>query len=767
MTDKKPYYEFQNEPQVIMLICGPEEYRKSPEQSGTSSIFLSLLKVLRKCWNFEAEGRPTSTICLNQVQLIHSATENTIPQPIYQPSIPRPPITILRASALRTPAEESSNPLQRIPPTPSILAPSAKTVPERGVQLVEAFYTSNPGPSLEEHAFSSPDLYTKRPRRTPALARQSSHAERALRTVKEQSQSAHGRSSYERSSPDAFRQGTHEALRPPSFSNRAQATPPTPISAPDHVIAPRDYATQPWETNKLDFQAGEVIRVFSRSPTDWSEGELNGQRGRFPGSYVSTNAAAFARGVEPAGLAATVPSVSPDEFGSRDSQFVSMRAGGSTVLPATIGSQEWSQWRRGASSLPDADSGTQRRPAQLRDEGNMASTMLRRSSDDDTTWSSELDTWSVRARESWAVSAILEGFPPPQSPMAPAMPAPMTSIPSSWSGSPDFACSGVSPSGSPARTRLLSPSSVSSLSSYDSASEESDSHASDPDSYFPSGDCTSSQALATLRTTHARLQSIIAAFIGYTNFYSRLSDPSSKKHLIETARMIVDHVRYLSSLADALEGHQGIRKAKPREIAILKQARGTLERRTSGIEKALKDMLANQLIGSMDAAKAKTLRAATVTLWDWGECARALKGCLKTETGEDEFVINIAFVLSSATPTDTRSPSVGSSRTSSFPSSTPKSAVLWHGRDQSIGRPKVSSVRLVPDAPSAPISKRVPSWRPAHSNARPVRSDSAMRRPLEAATGDLPEEVDEELTKEGKETPKRRLPTEAPEGSEV
>ncbi|KAG8891206.1 hypothetical protein FRC00_014100, partial [Tulasnella sp. 408] len=298
----------------------------------------------------------------------------------------------------------------------------------------------------------------------------------------------------------------------------------------------------------------------------------------------------------------------------------------------------------------------------------------------------------------------------------------------------------------------------------------SESQGSDSDSYFPAGECTSGQALATLRITHDRLLSVIAAFIGHIHSHSRFSHASSKGHLIEMTRKTVDQVRYLLTLVDALEGHQGICEAKPREMAILKQARGTLYNITNEIVEAVKDMLADEPIISEDEEKNRALQAATGTLRAGGECVKAVNMCLSTKMGEEEFVINIAFVQSSETPTHTSPPSVASSRTSSSPPSTPKSVAFRQGHHHSMSQPHVLPARLKTHAASASVSEGVPSHRRTRSDVSPVRGGSVVQRPSEAVAEDLPEEVEEEPTEEGEETvrfPKGHIPTEAPEDSEV
>lgn len=482
-------------------------------------------------------------------------------------------------------------------------------------------------------------------------------------------------------------------------------------------------------------------------------------------------------------------SADPSASGSWNGQSVPMHAGGSTGSSATqssSSSQDEARRLRGPSSLPGASSGHLEGGAQRHDGEDAASPTLSRSSGSDAASSSERDPWPARVRESSASTYRPESLNDVKGkgPMLESQPEPQTYSPDSaaWAQKRLSSNRGIGAQQQPAyrspardasapyRKPKYSISSVSSLSSYDSSLTGSESQGSDSDSYFPAGECTSSQALATLRITHDRLLSVIAAFIGHIHGHSRFSHASSKGHLIEMTRKTVDQVRYLLTLVDALEGHQGICEAKPREMAILKQARGTLYSITNEIVEAVKDMLADEPITQEEQEKNRALQAATGTLRAGGECVKAVNMCLSTKMGEEEFVINIAFVQSSETPTHTASPSIASSRTSSSPPSTPKSVAFRQGHHHSMSQPHVPPVRFKTHAASASVSEGVPSRRRADSDASPVRSGSVVGRPSEALAEDLPEEVDEEPTEEGEETvrfPKGHVPTEAPEDSEA
>ncbi|KAG9041746.1 hypothetical protein FS837_011814 [Tulasnella sp. UAMH 9824] len=469
----------------------------------------------------------------------------------------------------------------------------------------------------------------------------------------------------------------------------------------------------------------------------------------------------------------------------RGAESIPMYARDSTASSAQTStiSQDAPRHPRGTSSLPEMDSGIQEGGAQGHDDEDALSPTSR-SSGSDAASSSERDPWSARARESSAstyrpgsLNDVKGKGPMLQPDLQTYSPESAARAQKRLSSSRGIGAqqqpayrSPARDASAPYRKPKYSISSVSSLSSYDSSMTGSESQGSDSDSYFPAGECTSSQALATLRITHDRLLSVIAAFIGHIHSHSRFSHASSKGHLIEMTRKTVDQVRYLLTLVDALEGHQGICEAKPREMAILKQARGTLYNITNEIVEAVKDMLADEPIISEDEEKNRALQAATGTLRAGGECVKAVNMCLSTKMGEEEFVINIAFVQSSETPTHTSPPSVASSRTSSSPPSTPKSAAFRQGHHHSMSQPHVLPARLKTHAASASVSEGVPSHRRTRSDVSPVRGDSVVQRPSEAVAEDLPEEVEEEHTEEGEETvrfPKGHVPTEGPEDSEV
>lgn len=180
-------------------------------------------------------------------------------------------------------------------------------------------------------------------------------------------------------------------------------------------------------------------------------------------------------------------------------------------------------------------------------------------------------------------------------------------------------------------------SSTSSLSSYES-SRSSDALRSP---HFPSGLTETSQVLFTLRATHDRLLSIIAAFIGHVHSHSRSSHASSKGHLIEMTRETVDQVRHLLALVDSVLANPDIAEAKPRELHGLESAKNTLFSYTSSLVDSIRAMTTLPAPDNEDDEKAASLQAATGALRAGGDCVTALKLCLSRRIGEEPFVVNI------------------------------------------------------------------------------------------------------------------------------
>ncbi|KAG9003226.1 hypothetical protein FRB95_007270 [Tulasnella sp. JGI-2019a] len=309
----------------------------------------------------------------------------------------------------------------------------------------------------------------------------------------------------------------------------------------------------------------------------------------------------------------------------------------------------------------------------------------------------------------------------------------------------------------PYRKPKYSISSVSSLSSYESSQLDSGSPPMDSPAVFPSGLTTTNQALATLRITHDRLLSVIAAFIGHIHSHSRSSHASSKGHLIEMTRKTVDQVRFLLTLVDAVEEHEGICDAKPREMAMLKNARVALYNSTNDIVEGVKDMMSPPEGGvvSEEEEKARALQAATGTLRAGGDCVKSVNMCL-TKIGGKPFLINIAAVPGAdadltAEPSTTP-PSATSTSVSVSPPGTPKlPGTFRRTHAHSISHPHPQGPRISKHSHSSSTGGSLLRTRRPQSDISPIRGEGPARRRAEMAEG-VAESLNEETLEENEKT---------------
>ncbi len=320
---------------------------------------------------------------------------------------------------------------------------------------------------------------------------------------------------------------------------------------------------------------------------------------------------------------------------------------------------------------------------------------------------------------------------------------------------PGFQRSSPRDATAPYRKPKYSVSSVSSLSSYDSSHPGSENSSEFGGPSFPAGLCSTPQALAALRTTHDRLLSVIAAFIGHIHSHSRSSHASSKGHLIEMTRKTVDQVRHLLTLVDAVEEHPTIGDVKPRETALLKAARIALYTATNEIVEAVRLMMAPFSSIPEEDEKTSALQGATSTLRAGGDCVKAVNMCLSTKLHEEPFTIHIASVPSTDSPAHTRttSPRPSSSRASTSPPSTPKSLGSGEAapaskfkRSHSYSKSQPQNVAMMGYADEQPPQnsdgRLQGRRRRAHSDVSPLRSQ-VRRRSLELAEA-VPEDTDED-----------------------
>ncbi|KAG8811964.1 hypothetical protein FRC17_002261 [Serendipita sp. 399] len=130
---------------------------------------------------------------------------------------------------------------------------------------------------------------------------------------------------------------------------------------------------------------------------------------------------------------------------------------------------------------------------------------------------------------------------------------------------PSAAGLGATNQESSSRTSKSSFSSISSQESFATSS----SHSS-PEStvVIPTGPCTVVQVLSALRATQDRILHGTAAFIGAAQYHSRSSHPTSKGHLVALTREIVDFVRRLLILSEAVLTNPTIRDSRAKEVEM-------------------------------------------------------------------------------------------------------------------------------------------------------------------------------------------------------
>ncbi|KAG8886253.1 hypothetical protein FRB97_006257 [Tulasnella sp. 331] len=310
------------------------------------------------------------------------------------------------------------------------------------------------------------------------------------------------------------------------------------------------------------------------------------------------------------------------------------------------------------------------------------------------------------------------------------------------------------------RKPKFSISSVSSLSSYDSSQMDSGSPPFDSPAVFPSGLTTTVQALATLRITHDRLLSVIAAFIGHIHSHSRSSHASSKGHLIEMTRKTVDQVRFLLTLVDAVEEHEGICEDKPREMAMLKTARVALYNSTNDIVEGVKDMMSPPEGGAVseEEEKSRALQAATGTLRAGGDCVKSVNMCLSTRIGGEPFLISIAAVPGAdadmTVQPSTTPPSATSTHASTSPPRTPKSPFAFrraHAHSMSHPHPHGTHSTSKHSHSSSVGGSSLRTTRRPQSDISPIRGEGPSRRRAEMVEG-VTEIVNEDVLEDGEAT---------------
>ncbi|RDX49923.1 ras GEF [Lentinus brumalis] len=156
---------------------------------------------------------------------------------------------------------------------------------------------------------------------------------------------------------------------------------------------------------------------------------------------------------------------------------------------------------------------------------------------------------------------------------------------------------------------------------------------------FPCGPATTPELTEALRYTHDNFLSTIAAFIGHAHSHSRHSHASSKGHMYDLVREVVDVVCRLLTIVEAVLRHPDIPPAKADGLRASKEG---LYNVTSSLAESVRLLTAPPADDvSEEAEKEGLLRCATNGLKAGSDCVNAVKKCLQRTTGERPFVFNL------------------------------------------------------------------------------------------------------------------------------
>lgn len=172
---------------------------------------------------------------------------------------------------------------------------------------------------------------------------------------------------------------------------------------------------------------------------------------------------------------------------------------------------------------------------------------------------------------------------------------------------------------------------------------------------FPCGASKSPVVLAALRTVLDSMLGVTAAFIGHAQLHSRTSHPASKGTLIALTRQLVDLVRKLLTIVEAVIQHEAIAMAKQREVLLLSQYKDALYTCTNIAVDGVRDLTNQPPTPSEteDQERAAVVAAVTDTLKLCAECGNAVRLCLSRKMGEQTLVIWIPPLPDSPEPTPT------------------------------------------------------------------------------------------------------------------
>jgi son of sevenless-like protein len=190
--------------------------------------------------------------------------------------------------------------------------------------------------------------------------------------------------------------------------------------------------------------------------------------------------------------------------------------------------------------------------------------------------------------------------------------------------------------------------------------------------------------IPSVRDSHERLLSILAAFIGHIHSHSSNSHPSSHAHILDVIRACIDKVRDLLSVLEAVAMHKEIIEAKPQEVKRLESLGTALYQATADLVTSAEIVAAlpftDEPSEQNEDEQAGLLSGATRTLRSAQDCVQAVIQCVSRGPGQHPFVVFLSSpgspgsAFSHATPRSLHS--IGRSLSSLSPL-TMKSPVLY------------------------------------------------------------------------------------------
>lgn len=276
------------------------------------------------------------------------------------------------------------------------------------------------------------------------------------------------------------------------------------------------------------------------------------------------------------------------------------------------------------------------------------------------------------------------------------------------------------------RANKSSISSVSSAGSSSSARSSSPTQSSSSPSSpgLPSGQCSVFQVLQALRITQDRILHGTAAFIGAAQYHSKTSHPASKGHLVSLTREIVDYVRRLLIIADAILGNPTVRTGRAREVEMAGVYKARLYVEMNRVVDAVREITAvrreDSEAGSSadhgdadddEEGRAAVLKRAHLTNKCAAELVLALKLCLsfrignaRNASGEGVLMITIPDEIGKA-PESSRPPSSPSNKPQKRVSIAPTQASTTSPeRAERTTKPyaRFSRINIASESPAAP-----------------------------------------------------------------